>query len=389
MAHLIDSLDVSGGAERQLVSNLRSFDHSQISHHVVLIKSSSTSRASDLPDSVDTWVLSEDGAAMSRLEVTRALHRLVKREGFDLIHASLPDSALAARLVGMLTGVPVVESLVNISHEAIRTVDNPAVTRPKLAFHRWLDRLTTMRVRRFHAVSEAVADSWTDTVGIDRDRIDVIPRGIDMSVFHKDDRGREASRRAVLEEFGLPKDTFLVVAVGRLEPQKGHRYLIEAAHLLTEEIPEMRVLIVGRAGSSAQRLEAKVKELGLEDVIVMTGSRTDLPRLLSASDVFAFPSLFEGNGGNAMIEAMAMGLPVVTTAAAPMTDLIPDDRHGILVPRRDPEALADALRVLHAQPKLRSQLGDAARKRTEGFLSPEGAADRYEDWYKSLLGVPT
>lgn len=389
VAHLIDSLDVSGGAERQLVSNLRSFDHSQISHHVVLIKSSSTSRASDLPETVHTWVLSEEGAAMSRLEVTRALHRLVKREGFDLIHASLPDSALAARLVGMFTGVPVVESLVNISHEAIRTVDNPAVTRPKLAFHRWLDRITTMRVRRFHAVSEAVADSWTDTVGIDRDRIDVIPRGIDMSVFHTDDHGREANRTAVLEEFDLPNDTFLVMAVGRLEPQKGHRYLIEATHLLTEEIPQLRVLLVGRAGSSAPRLEAEVKELGLEDVIVMTGSRTDLPRLLSASDVFAFPSLFEGNGGNAMIEAMAMGLPVVTTGAAPMTDLIPDDRHGILVPRRDPEALADAIRVLHSQPGLRSKLGDAARKRTEGFLTPEGAADRYEDWYRSLLGVPT
>ncbi len=387
VAHLIDSLDVSGGAERQLVANLRAFDHDLIRHDIVLLKSAEISRAADIPESVGTWVLGEKGKPMSRREATMALYRLVRRERFDLLHASLPDSALAARLVGLATGTPVVESLVNISHEEIRTVDNPGVTMPKLRMHVWLDRLTTFRVRRFHAVSNAVADSWADTVKIDRDRIDVIPRGIDRGQFGVENAERREHRASVREEFGLSPQTFLVLAVGRQEPQKGHRYLLEAAHQLREAIPDLHVLIVGRTGLASGRLNALMKDLDLRGVVTMTGSRTDLPRLLAAADVFAFPSLFEGNGGNAMIEAMAIGLPIVTTGLPPMTDLVPSDEFGVLVPRTDSDALAEALTKLEADPDLRRRLGAAASERAAGFATPEESARRYEDWYRQILGV--
>lgn len=387
VAHLIDSLDVSGGAERQLVANLRAFDHDLIRHDIVLLKSADVSRAADIPESVNMWLLGDKGKPMSRRQATLALYRLVRRERFDLLHASLPDSALAARLVGMATGTPVVESLVNISHEEIRTVDNPGVTMSKLRMHVWLDRLTTFRVERFHAVSNAVADSWADTVKIDRKRIDVIPRGIDRGQFGVSESEREELRASVLEELDLPDDTFLVLAVGRQEPQKGHRYLLEAAHGLRETIPNLHVLIVGRNGLASGRLEALMTDLDLGDIVTMTGSRTDLPRLLAAADVFAFPSLFEGNGGNAMIEAMAIGLPIVTTGVAPMTDLVPSDEFGLLVPRTDPAALADALARLAADPGLRARLGAAARNRAAGFATPEESARRYEEWYRQVLGV--
>src|SRR5512145_621879 len=85
VAHLIDSLDVSGGAERQLVANLRSFDHDLIRHDIVLLKSADVSRSGDLPPSVNVWLLDETGAGLSRSQATFALHRLVKRERFDLL----------------------------------------------------------------------------------------------------------------------------------------------------------------------------------------------------------------------------------------------------------------------------------------------------------------
>jgi len=387
VAHLIDSLDVSGGAERQLVANLRAFDHDLIRHDIVLLKSAAVSRAADIPDEVNIWLLGEDKQPMSRFQATLALYRLVRRERFDLLHASLPDSALAARLVGLATGTPVVESLVNISHEEVRIVDNPGVTMAKLRLHRWLDRLTMFRVRRFHAVSNAVADSWADTVKISPRRIDVIPRGIDRGQFGVGDEERRAHRASVLEEFRLPDDTFLVIAVGRQEPQKGHRYLLEAAHRLREGVPSLRILIVGRTGLASGRLNKLIEDLGIGDIVTLTGSRTDLPRLLAASDVFAFPSLFEGNGGNAMIEAMAIGLPIVTTGVPPMTDLVPNDEFGLLVPRTDSEALADALARLAADPALRQRLGAAAGERAAGFATPEESARRYEAWYREILDV--
>lgn len=386
VAHLIDSLGISGGAERQLVANMRSFDHDLIHHDVVLLREAKASRVADLPSSVHTWLLN-DGKPTGRIRSALSLHKLVNEQKFDLIHASLPDSALIARMVGLATGTVVVESLVNISHEPIRTVDNPSVTPTKLQLHTWLDRITTARVRRFHAVSDAVAESWSRTVKIDPGRIDVVPRGIDLSEFTVDEVSRAEHRRSVREEFGLNSDAFLVLAVGRQEPQKGHRYLLEAASLLTSRIPDLHVLIVGREALSSQTLVSQVEELDLTNTVTMTGARRDLPRLLAATDIFAFPSLFEGNGGNALMEAMAVGLAIVTTGAAPMTDLVPNERYGILVPPRDAEKLASALARLASEPDLRSRLGDAARERAQGFASPEELARRYEAWYRSILDI--
>jgi glycosyltransferase involved in cell wall biosynthesis len=236
-------------------------------------------------------------------------------------------------------------------------------------------------------VSNAVAESWADTVKINRRRIDVIPRGIDRGQFGVGDEERATHRASVLEEFQLPGDTFLVIAVGRQEPQKGHRYLLEAAHRLRDGVPSLRILIVGRTGLASGRLDKLIEDLGISDIVTLTGSRTDLPRLLAASDVFAFPSLFEGNGGNAMIEAMAISLPIVTTGVPPMTDLVPSDEFGLLVPRTDSEALAAALARLAADPGLRRTLATAASERAAGFATPEESARRYEAWYREILDV--
>ena len=88
-----------------------------------------------------------------------------------------------------------------------------------------------------------------------------------------------------------------------------------------------------------------------------------------------------------MIEAMAIGLPIVTTGLPPMTDLVPSDEFGVLVPRTDSGALAGALAKLEADPDLRRRLGAAASERAAGFATPEESARRYEDWYRQILGV--
>ena len=386
VAHVIDSLDISSGAERQLVANLRAFDPSAIEHHVVLMRKTPTSRVADIPSSVRLhWLEDSNGRGRSRLGYARELAALTREHGFDLIHASLPDSALASRIAGMTTRTPVVESLVNISHEQIRTIDNPKVTRTKLAFHTWLDRLTTRKVRRFHAVSRAVADSWAQVVRIKPSLIDVIPRGIDRAQFGSTEEQRERNRASVIQEFEFPESTFLVVAVGRQEPQKGHRYLLEAADRLRDQLPNLRVLLVGRRGLATRNLDSIIEDLSLQEIVRMIGPRRDVARLVAAADVFAFPSLFEGNGGNALIEAMSMGVPVLATNIAPITDLIPDETCGVLVPRTDSPALATALSHLAADPDLREKLGRAGAERATGFPTPEEVARVYEDWYRGLL----
>jgi glycosyltransferase involved in cell wall biosynthesis len=383
IGHVIDSLSISGGAEKQLIANLNALEHSDLRNEVILMKDVPDSRLDDLPATVGVTVLFENGEQPRRIEAIRRLAVLLRAEHFDLVHAALPTSALAARAAGRLTGTPVVESLVNISHEAVRVTDNPNVTLWKLRAHTLLDQLTMRWVTAFHAVGETVARSWHETVGIDPSKITVIPRGIDPSLFESLDE--HAARKSVREEFGWASDAYLVLSVGRLEPQKGHRYLLEAAALARDRIGELRVLIAGRGGLSTPALEAQILELGLEDIVVLAGPRRDVRRLLTASDVFAFPSLFEGNGGNAMIEAMAAGVPIVTTHRPPMTELIPDERFGILIELGDSRALAAALERLHREPETAALLGSAAQQRAMGFLSPEEVSDRYRRWYEQLV----
>jgi glycosyltransferase involved in cell wall biosynthesis len=189
----------------------------------------------------------------------------------------------------------------------------------------------------------------------------------------------------VFDEFDLPSDAFLILTVGRVEPQKGHRYLVEAMAALRQRLGSARVVIVGRSGHASPMVERLVEENGLEDVIRLVGGRRDVRRLLVASDLFVFPSLFEGNGGNAMIEAMAAGLPIITTGASPMTDLIPNSEFGVLVDRCDSHGLAEAIHALANDRDRRKRLGEAARERASGFSSPAQAARAHQEWYATLL----
>lgn len=383
--HVIDSLDPSGGAEKQLVNNLTGFDHASISHEVAVLKWTEMSRLADVPRPVIVHKLLDQGEPLSLQRSFRRLRALVRERKPDLVHATLPGAALATRLVAATTRQRAVESLVNISHEHVRTVDNPRVTPSKLRFHTYVDRLTMRFLSGFHAVSEAVAESWSDVVGIDKEKIVVIPRGVDISDSSMSASQRVEARSSVLDEFGYPNDSFLVLSVGRVEPQKGHRYLIEAANEIRHDCPQLRVLIVGRSGNSTPAIERLIAELDIGRIVNLAGTRRDLPRLLGAADAFVFPSLFEGNGGNAMIEAMAARLPIVTTNAAPMTDLIPDQSVGILVDRFDTPGLAEAMMRLAENPYLSKDLGEAARRRALTFPTIEDVAAMHQSWYLDLL----
>lgn len=342
-------------------------------------------RRSEIPGDVEVNYLFSEGEATSRPRIVSRLRSFVREKKPDLVHASLAASSLATRVVARMDNVKAVESLVNISHEPVRTIDNPSVTRSKLRFHTLVDRVTMAALEGFHAVSQAVADSWINVVGLDGDRIRVIPRGVHLDAPMPGPEERSLARRAIQEELGLRQDVLLVLNVGRIEPQKGHRYLIDAFSNLGSRHPDVHLVLVGRPGNSSPAVERQVSELGLSDRIHLVGARADVSSFLNAADIFAFPSLFEGNGGNAMLEAMAAGLPILTTAHPPMTDLIPDSSVGLLSPRGDVSAITEALDRLATDGELRSELGRAARTRVETFLRPHEVAKEHESWYVELL----
>ena len=383
--HVIDSLGGSGGSERQLIVNLQQFRRPNLIHAVALLYDLPGSRASEIPPSVTIEVLFPDRKSVPGLLASVIhLRRLVLRLRPDVIHGSVAAASLAARLVGWLTRTPVVESLVNIAYEQVRTTDNPHVTSWKLALHRWREKATVPAVSHFHAVSETVAQSWSKDLSIPRTRMTVIPRGLPFAAPRNLDRS--LARKLLVEELGLDEEAVIILNVARHEPQKGQRYAIEAMAELHQGLPNAVLLIAGRNGTATPLMEATVERLALEGKVRLLGTRTDIPHLLSAADIFVFPSLFEGSGGNALLEAMAAGIPTVSIDRPPMTELATNEVDALMVPPQDPRALAQAILRLVREPELAERLTATAREKATTMFDPAEVAGRLEDLYARVAG---
>jgi glycosyltransferase involved in cell wall biosynthesis len=216
------------------------------------------------------------------------------------------------------------------------------------------DRLVARFVDRVIAVSEAARTFLIDGKGYPAAKITVVPNGRDLSVFRPG-----AARDAARKELGLDRAVPLVGVVGRLETQKGHGYLLEAWPSVVGEFPDARLLLVGD-GTLRDTLQARARELGVADSLILAGFRADVPRMLDAMDVVCLPSLYEGMPLTA-IEGSAMARPVVATAVDGTPEVVRDGRTGRLVPPADPPALARALRELLGDPDGARRMGQAGR----------------------------
>src|SRR4030042_4755305 len=153
--------------------------------------------------------------------------------------------------------------------------------------------------------------------------------------------------------------------VGRFSPGKGHEELLEAARILRGMHPEVRYLVVGEASHGEEHYEKRIhqlaRQLGVDDLIVFTGFRRDIPEIMSAFDIFAFPSHAE-SFGVALIEAMAMERAVVSTNCDGVLDIVVGEETGIYIHPRRASELADALARLIKHPLLRERMGKAGRQ---------------------------
>ena len=189
-------------------------------------------------------------------------------------------------------------------------------------------------------------------------------------------------RRPLRRALGLPEGAFVVGAVGRLSVEKGHRHLIDAAPMLVPRVANLRFVLLGE-GRERPELEKQVVRLGMRERVVFAGFQTDVRPWIQACDVIVNPSLTEGMP-NAVLEAMALGTPVVATAVGGVPDMIQDQVSGLLVPPGDPAALARAILDLFANPSRAVQLARAAQTKLEEF-SPAKQCERLLDLYAEVL----
>lgn len=212
-------------------------------------------------------------------------------------------------------------------------------------------------------------------------RVEVIPNGIDLGRFAaaRPDPAAVAALRAGAEP--------VIGTLGRLARPKGLDVLLEALPRLRESLPGVRLLVVGD-GPMRRGLEAQATRLGLAGAVAFAGYRDDVETAYAAMDVFVFPSRsrYESQG-IALVEAMAMGVPVVGTRVSGIVDVVEDGRTGLLVPPEDPAALAEAVRRLLADAGLKQALRERARQGLAARFSRETMAARIEALYRDLLAA--
>jgi len=247
---------------------------------------------------------------------------------------------------------------------------------------RWACRLADRVVVNADAIR-----IWLIEEGYDPGKIRVIRNGANMP-----ERDSGGARRKIRSEFGIPQNAKVVIMVSRLNAKKGVEYLLDAAAQILREVPDAWFMVVGisvletSSGGTDyfEGLKLRTRHLGIHERFIFTGLRRDVPDLLAAADVSVLPSLSEGLP-NAVIEAMAAGLPVVGTKVGGIPELIDHGRTGLLIPPADVGALSESLTAVLDNPHLSKRLGEAARTRIQTEFSFERMVRETEALYRDVL----
>lgn len=303
------------------------------------------------------------------LRMAMKLREFIRSQKVDIVHTFFPAADLWGGLVARLSGCPVLVS----SRRDMGILCS--------AKHRFAYRLLNPLFDQVQTVSDAVRDYAIRSGGLDPARVVTIPNGIEM------DRIAAANHSAELRSsLELPDASPVVLTVGHLRRVKGTDVLIRAAARVCREYPQAVFLIAGSAHEPEFYGEIKdlVQHLGLERNVRFLGGSDNVWSLLKLCDVFCLPSRSEGMS-NALLEAMAAGLPCVATAVGGTPEVIEDGRSGYTVPSEDDAAVAERILSLLADPARAREMGDAARGVVERRFSARRMVDEVVRAYEGLL----
>jgi glycosyltransferase involved in cell wall biosynthesis len=324
---IIDNLNVAG-AQRVLAEEARAFDPRRVSLRVIALAHSSGLGIADKISACRVPVHVVAGRGLVDIRRLFRLARLIRRWRPDVVHTQLSYANIVGILAARLARRPVVASIQNV------TTDQTRLDTPK----RLLQGLALRLAERTIVVAQTAVEESRRNFLLPPDRLVVIPNAIDLRRLEPPPRFDRTAKR---QELGVAADAEVLCVIARLDPYKGHRYLLEAAAKLASRRPAACYLLVG-TGPVEAALRAQASTLGLEDRVHFLGIRPDVPEILAASDLFVLPSLNEGLS-LAILEAMALGVPVVATAVGGAADVLVHGETGWTVRPSDPTALAQAI----------------------------------------------
>lgn len=293
------------------------------------------------------------------VELTKALREFRPA----LLQTFLFHGNLAGRFAGRLAGIPKIVSGIRVAERRSR-------------WYGRLDRWTNGLVDQNVCVSQGVADFSLHSTGLSASKLIVIPNGVDPNTI--------ANAQPVdLSSLGIRSDSPLVITIGRLEEQKGISYLLQAAVEILKKHPDCHFLIVGE-GPDRASLEQQARKLGISLAVHFTGGRPDVPGLLKSACTFVLPSLWEGMP-NALLEAMAAGLPVIATSVEGSREVVQSGINGVLVEPARSDALSQAILMVLNDSTTAAALGREAQNTILKNFTTNAMIRAYEDLYRNLI----
>ena len=354
-----------GGAERVVVHIAQGLDRRRFDVGVVSIWHRVGSDLEKMLDesNVRTWYLGKTRGFDARTYVR--LHRVLREYAPHVVHTHLHVLRYALPSFLLLKGTSYLHTVHN---QAEREVEPRA---------RWMQRYALTHTVTPIAVSQNVADSLKRCYGIENST--VVPNGIPTAHHTSPVTPRELWRSR--EGFG--EDQILFVCVARLAAQKNQALLLRAFSLGPARDPRAHLVLIGD-GPLRETLTLEARNLGLSNRVHFLGVRTDIADALGAMDVFVLSSDWEGNPLSVM-EAMAAGLPIVSTAVGGVAELVTDGIEGFLVAPKDGLALSNAMDELMRRPETKWAMGAAARRRARDRFDVSGMVRHYEELYERIF----
>ncbi len=367
VAYVIKSMIV-GGSQTHLTQVLRLLDRDQFEPVLYCLRGEGvlldTVRALGIPVHSPAAGLGFKGVALP-LRVL-ALARALRRQQAAVVHNYLLRANLVGSIAARAARVPVVLSSKRGCHE-------------RRGFELVSAKIANALSDRVMVNAEAVREFVHGNEGCAKEKMIVIPSGVDTQRFQPLPPAPFKTR------LGLPEDAPVVGIVTRMRVRKGVEEFIRAMARVRETQPAVHAVIVGEVELD-QDLRQLVATLGLERHLHLLGRRSDMPEMLSAFDVFVLSSHDEGMS-NAILEAMAMEKPVVATDVGGTGEVVRHGHSGLLVPPKDPEALAAAIVQLVAQPLRGREMGRLARRMVEEGFSAQAMVRQMEQLYLDLAAA--
>lgn len=373
----LSSLGGLGGGETILLTHLLALDRGQFSPHVICSAPGALVdelRAHSIPVDVIPFrapYFERGFVPVASLDFFPRLRRFLRANKIRIVHSNDIEAAYYAAPVARLQRLPFVWTCHGWW----------------LVERGWKARFVDSFIPHIVTPTRRIKQSLVEINPRLQERITVIPFGVDTVEFAP--RPRDPAVRA---EFSIPGDAPLITLLARFQAVKGHAVLLNAVPQILDVCPGARFLFVGDAefntGDANATRDAVFTRVGndprLRAAITFAGFRRDIPRLLNATDILVCPSDFE-TYGMAIVEAMASGVPVVSTSEGGPAETMSDGETGYLVPPRDPHALAARLIQLIANPDLRAVFGKNGRAQVNRSFAQSDSVRALQTLYQNIL----